>query len=153
MADNTKDIIKQFGLRLTKDIKKAIPVATGKTRDSVYIEFTKTGFIIRGGAQIGAIIDGRKPTSSGAKKGNPTVRESILEWIKAKGIQPKEASMSQETLAFLISRSIHKNGYKGRGNIFENVITATRINSLTQTLIRNEALAIQSNIIKEFNFK
>ena len=78
MADNTKDIIKQFGLRLTKDIKKAIPVATGKTRDSVYIEFTKTGFIIRGGA---------------------------------------------------------------------------RINSLTQTLIRNEALAIQSNIIKEFNFK
>lgn len=153
MADNTKDIIKQFGLKLTEDIRKAIPRGTGATAASVYIEFTKTGFIIRGGAQIGAIIDGRKPTSAGAKKGNPTVRESVLKWIKAKGIRPRESSMTQETLAFLISRSIHKNGYKGKGNIFKNVITASRISSLTETLIRNEALAIQSSIIKEFNFK
>ena len=68
MAKDSKDIIKQFGNQLTEDIKKAIPVGTGETRDSVNIEFTKSGFIIRGGAQIGAIIDGRKPTSSGAKK-------------------------------------------------------------------------------------
>ena len=153
MADNSKDIIKQFGERLTEDIKNAIPKATGATRDSVYIEYTKTGFIIRGGAQIGAIIDGRKPTSVGAKKGNPTVKEQILAWIKAKGIRPNEAGMSDETLAFLIARSIHKNGFKGRGNIFKNVITASRFTSLSETLIRNEALAIQSFIIKEFNFK
>ena len=153
MADNSKDIIKQFGNNLLKDMKAAVPSATGKTRDSLNIEFTKTGFIIIGGAQIGAIIDGRKPTSAGAKKGNPTVRESILEWIKAKGIQPKESGMSQETLAFIISRSIHKNGYPGKGNIFKSVITASRISSLTETLIRNETLLIQSNLIKEFNFK
>lgn len=153
MADNSKDIIKQFGNNLLKDMKAAVPSATGKTRDSLNIEFTKTGFIIRGGAQIGAIIDGRKPTSAGAKKGNPTVRESVLEWIKAKGIQPKESGMSQETLAFIISRSIHKNGYPGKGNIFKSVITASRISSLTETLIRNETLLIQSNLIKEFNFK
>ena len=134
-------------------MKAAVPSATGKTRDSLNIEFTKTGFIIRGGAQIGAIIDGRKPTSAGAKKGNPTVRESVLEWIKAKGIQPKESGMSQETLAFIIARSIHKNGYPGKGNIFKSVITASRITSLTQTLIRNEGIAIQSQLIKEFNFK
>jgi len=153
MADNSKDIIKQFGNNLLKDMKAAVPSATGKTRDSLNIEFTKTGFIIIGGAQIGAIIDGRKPTSAGAKKGNPTVRESVLEWIKAKGIQPKESGMSQETLAFIISRSIHKNGYPGKGNIFKSVITASRISSLTETLIRNETLLIQSNLIKEFNFK
>jgi len=153
MADNSKDIIKQFGNNLLKDMKAAVPSATGKTRDSLNIEFTKTGFIIRGGSQIGAIIDGRKPTSAGAKKGNPTVRESVLEWIKAKGIQPKESGMSQETLAFIISRSIHKNGYPGKGNIFKSVITASRISSLTETLIRNETLLIQSNLIKEFNFK
>lgn len=152
MADNTKEIIKQFAEKLTEDIKAAIPVATGETRDSVKMELTKTGFIIRGGAQIGAIIDGRKPTSTGAKKGNPTLREMVLKWIKAKNIRPKESGMSQETLAFLIARSIHKNGYKGRGNIFKNVITQSRIASLTETLIRNEALAIQSNILKEFKF-
>ena len=153
MADNSKDIIKQFGNSLLKDMKAAVPSATGKTRDSLNIEFTKTGFIIRGGAQIGAIIDGRKPTSAGAKKGNPTVKESILEWIKAKNIQPKESGMTKETLAFLMARSIHKNGYPGKGNIFKSVITASRISSLTETLIRNEALLIQSSLIKEFNFK
>jgi hypothetical protein len=153
MAEESKDIIKQFGNNLLKDMKAAVPSATGKTRDSLNIEFTKTGFIIRGGAQIGAIIDGRKPTKQGAKKGNPTLRDEILEWIKAKSIQPRESSMSQETLAFLISRSIHKNGYPGKGNIFKSVITASRIASLTETLITNEALAIQSNLIKEFNFK
>jgi hypothetical protein len=134
-------------------MQNAVPSATGKTAASLNIEFTKTGFIIRGGAQIGAIINGRKPTKQGAKKGNPTLRDEILEWIKAKSIQPRESSMSQETLAFLISRSIHQNGTKGQGNIFKGVITASRFASLTQTLITNEALAVQSNLIKEFNFK
>jgi hypothetical protein len=151
--DSTKNILKTFGNKLTEDIKKAIPRGTGATQDSVYIEFTKTGFIIRGGAQIGAIIDGRKPTGPGAKKGNPTVQESVLKWIKAKGIRPKESSMSEVSLSWAIANSIHKNGYKGKGNIFKNVITSQRIASLTTALIKNETTVIQSQIIKDFKFK
>jgi len=150
MAEDSKNIIIKFGNKLTEDIKKAIPKGTGQTADSVNIEFTKTGFIIRGGAQIGAIIDGRKPTGPGAKKGNPTVQQSVLQWIKAKGIQPRESSMTQVSLSWAIANSIHKNGYKGKGNIFKNVITAQRIAGLTTALIKNETTAIQSNLIREF---
>jgi len=153
MADESKNIIKKFGNRLTEDIKKAIPKGTGQTADSVNIEFTKSGFIIRGGAQIGAIIDGRKPTGPGAKKGNPTVQESVYLWIKAKGIRPRESSMSDVSLSWAIANSIHKNGYKGKGNIFKNVITESRINSLTSLLMANETTAIQSQVIKQFKFK
>jgi len=150
MAEDSKNIIIKFGNKLTEDIKKAIPKGTGQTADSVNIEFTKTGFIIRGGAQIGAIIDGRKPTGPGAKKGNPTVQQSVLQWIKAKGIQPRESSMTQVSLSWAIANSINKNGYKGKGNIFKHVITAQRIAGLTTALIKNETTAIQSNLIREF---
>jgi len=56
-------------------------------------------------------------------------------------------------LAFLISRSIHEKGYPGKGNIFAKVITDSRINSLTQSLLNFETIAIQSKVIKEFKFK
>ena len=156
--DNSSEIIKQFGNSLTTDIKNAIPKGTGATADSIYIEYTKdnkgkiTGFIIRGGSQIGAIIDGRKPTSAGAKKGNPTVQQSVLKWIRAKGIRPQEASMSDVSLSWAISKSIHKKGYRGKGNIFADVITKSRFDSLTKTLIKSKTAAIQSDVIKEINF-
>ena len=156
--DNSGKIIEQFGISLTADIKKAIPSASGKTADSVNVEYKKdkkgkiTGFVIRGGSQIGALIDGRKPTSSGAKKGNPTLQQSILEWIKARSIKPKEASMSEVSLSWAISKSIHKKGYRGKGNIFADVITKSRFDSLTKTLISSKTAAIQSDVIKEINF-
>jgi hypothetical protein len=147
---DSKDVIKKFGDDLVKDIKKAIPSATGKTRDSVYIEFTKSGFIVRGGAQVDAIINGRKPTSKGAKKGSPTVQQAVLEWIKAKSIRPKESTMSQISLSWAISKSIHKKGTKGKGDIFEKVFTKQRFASLTLALLKNEAAIVKQNTLKEF---
>jgi hypothetical protein len=155
---NSSEIIKQFGVSLTDDIKKAIPKGTGATADSVNIEYKKgkdgkiTGFTIRGAAQIDAIIDGRKPTSAGATKGNPTVQQSVLEWIRAKGITPREASMTDVSLSWAISKSIHKKGYRGKGNIFADVITKSRFDSLTKTLIQSKTAAIQSDVIKEIDF-
>ena len=157
MSDSS-EIIKQFGNSLTDDIKKAIPKGTGATADSVYIEYRKgkdgkiTGFVIRGGAQIDAIIEGRKPTSAGATKGNPTVQQSVLEWIRAKRITPKEPTMTDVNLSWAISKSIHKKGYKGKGNIFADVITKSRFDSLTKTLIQSKTAAIQSDVIKEIDF-
>lgn len=60
---------------------------------------------------------GRGPTKRGAKKGNPTLRESILAWIKQRNIQPE--GISQKSLAYLISRKIHREGtelYRKGGN-------------------------------------
>ena len=153
MAKDSEDIIQRFGNQLVINIRKAIPSATGKTAASVNITFTKTGFIIRGGAQIGALIDGRKPTSAGAVAGNPTVREAILEWIRARRIKPKEASMSEASLAFLIARSIHRNGYKGNPNLFKNVLTQSKLNSVTKQLAAAETTFVASDLIKQFKSK
>lgn len=66
---------------------------------------------------IWTLEHGRGPTSEGAKKGNPTLRESILLWIKQRGIVPID--ISQKSLAYLIARRIHKEGsllYRQGGN-------------------------------------
>lgn len=156
--NNSDKIIQDFGLSLTDDIRKAIPKASGSTAESVNIKFNKdkqgniSGFIIRGAAQIDALINGRKPTKAGAKKGNPTLQQAILSWIKAKGITPKDSKMSDISLSWAISKSIHKKGYKGKGNIFADVINKQRFQSLTDTLIEQKTVALTSSVLKEFNF-
>lgn len=149
MPDNTANIIRQFAENLEKDIKRAIPVATGSTRDSVHTVFRKgKGFDIYVGSQINQIIDGRGPTKPGAKRGDPTLQESMLEYIRAKSIRPRESNMTDVALSWAFAMSIHKNGYKGHGDIFANIITKTRIDSLNKTILKDRLLVIESDIIK-----
>lgn len=149
------EIIRQFGDALLIDMKKAIPSATGKTAESMEIVYDKNGlgFKIIGGQQIGAIIDGRGPTKPGAKAGPVTVQEQILEWIKAKNIQPKESITSQLSLSWAISTAIHKNGTRGKGNIFDKVITDARINSVSKTLLDSKNTVTGSDVIQKFKFQ
>lgn len=56
---------------------------------------------------------GRGPTK---KPGPGVLRALIRKWIDDKGIRPKEAGMSKDTLAFLITRKIHKLGTKAYPN-------------------------------------
>ena len=51
---------------------------------------------------------GRGPTKEGATAGNPTLQENILTWLKQRGIQPPD--ITQESLAYLIARKIHREG-------------------------------------------
>jgi len=150
VSSKSQEILKQWGDALLVDIKGAIPSATGKTAASIYVEYSKTGMVIKGGSQIQALIDGRKPTSSGASKGSPTLQASLLEWIKARNITPREPKMSQEQLSWAMSKAIHRDGYKGKGNIFQSVITDSRIEELTNSLLDSERVFIQSEVIKQF---
>ena len=72
---------------------------------------------------------GRGPTKEGATAGNPTLREGLLIWIKSRGIQPVD--ITQESLAYLMARKIHREGtqvyreytLKGKGTgILSNII-------------------------------
>lgn len=153
---NSNEKIKQFGNALVKDLKSAIPKATGATANSVRVEYkTKdgkiTGFNIWGFESIGALINGRKPTGSGASKGNPTLQQSLLIWIKAKGITPRDTNMTQISLSWAMSKSIHKNGYKANKKV-ASVLSKLNIKSLASGLVGTEGLEIQSKVIKEFNF-
>jgi len=146
----SKEIIKQFGEQLVNDIKKALPKATGKTVASVKIDYTDDGFTITGNASIGALVNGRKPTKSGAKKGSPTLQESILEWVQALSIQPREESMTQLQLSWAISNSIHRKGTIGRPDMFDDVLNSNRFDSLAKTLLNEQTTVISSQILKQW---
>ena len=146
----SKEIIKQFGDRLVDDVKKALPKASGKTAASVKIDYTDDGFTITGNASIGALVNGRKPTKSGAKKGSPTLQQSILEWVQALSIQPREQSMTQLQLSWAISNSIHRKGTIGRPDMFDDVLNSNRFDSLAKTLLNEQTTVISSQILSQF---
>ena len=150
-----KEIIRQFGEVLLKDMQKAIPSASGKTRASMEVVFDNDGlgFKIIINQSIGALINGRKPTKDGVKKGNPTLQELIFEWVKTKSIQPKESGMSQLSLSWAISKSIHKKGYEGRPFLFDNALNKNKFDSLSKDLLDKRGTIISSDIIKQIQFK
>ncbi len=143
-----EDIFKKFGNEVLLDMKARIPRATGKTADSLELKVTPFGFEIIGSQQILALVNGRKPTSSGAAAGDPTLKEAILGWIKARSITPREPSMSQETLAFLIARSIHQNGYAGKPDMFKNVLPESKIEKIENSLLLSKGVELTSSVIK-----
>lgn len=96
---------------------------------------------------------GRGRTQNG---GNGQLKAAILQWISDKGITPREAAMSNETLAFLISRKIHRDGYSvaGREGVISNVITPQWINELIKRCGDVELGRVTSDIlrlVKEIN--
>lgn len=149
----TKTILQQFAASLSEDIKDVIPKVTGKTADSVQERVYDLGFEITANASLVALIDGRKPTSKGASSGGQTLRDSILDWIEAKGLVVE--GITSESLAFLISRSIHEKGtllYQrgGGNNLFETVINDSKIDILVAQLLNNKRIDVESEIIKGF---
>ena len=147
-----KDIFEKFGKSLMLEMKAVIPKASGGTANSLELEVTDTGFIIRGSKAIYYLINGRKKTSSGAATGSPTLQEMIYSWIKAKSIQPREQGMTQLSLSWAISKSIHAKGYKGKGNFFKDVLADSKFKSLNDELLLSKGFEVQSEIIKEFKF-
>lgn len=159
---NLQPILEQFGAALEADIKQAIPKVTGETADSVEKIVTPTSLTIIADEHIGALVDGRAPTRSGASSSGKTLQQRILEWIEAKGITPKvnksgSSSPTKEALSWAISKSIHTRGtllYQrgGGNNIFATIITESRISALIKTITNDQTLAIESDLIKQFKF-
>lgn len=119
--------------------------------------------LIDGHPHIGVLMYGRGPTTSGATAANPPLKELILDWVKRKNIVPRndnpDKPMSQESLAFLITQSIHRNGTRlyqeiKRGasprDVFGNVITKERVDNLLKLLSDEYESRIISDIMKTF---
>lgn len=65
------------------------------------------------------IEDGRPPTTG---SGDGRLEAEILEWIKAKPILPREQNgklPTEQQLAFLIARKIHREGFKGTHDLMQ----------------------------------
>jgi len=123
--------LKEIFQRFVDEVELQIKQVVGSFVPTIESEVKDYSFTIYASPYIRVLIDGRKPTSQGASKGNPTLQMVILEWIRRKSIQPDKPNMTQESLSWAISKSIHKRGtllyQRGGGNrIFDNILTVDK---------------------------
>lgn len=123
--------LKEIFQRFIDEVEPQIKQVVGSFAPTIESEVKDYSFTIYASPYIRVLIDGRKPTSQGASKGNPTLQMVILDWIRRKSIQPDKPNMTQEGLSWAISKSIHKRGtllyQRGGGNrIFDNILTVDK---------------------------
>ena len=142
-----KKTLEEFDKKLIQDLRDSLDAAgttaSGKTKKSLYSVTGPDSYKLWGRPFIYGLEYGRKPSSPA---GNGSLKDIILEWIKVKPIIPKDG-ISKETLAFLISRKIHREGdllhstkqnYRGMKKptgIINSVINDGRIKELSKRLI------------------
>ena len=139
MALTDKDILKQFGEALIPELKK---VSKGFA-PSIGMEVDEKSLTIFASPYISVLNDGRAPTKSGAKTGNPTLQQTLRSWIDRHSITPRpnEAGKipSLDQLSWAMSKSIHLYGDRlyqqgGGKDVFGGIITEDRINSLLNVI-------------------
>ena len=113
--------------------------ASGYFGEHIDVEMYDEGGRIKTPLYVGALVFGRKPTSGGG--GGRSLYSMILDWIKVKGITPDNPKMTDNTLAYLISRKIHKQGIKvpnqfNDGKLIDNTFTAESVQDLKSELIK-----------------
>ena len=113
--------------------------ASGYFGEHIDVEMYDEGGRMRTPLYVGALVFGRKPTSGGG--GGKSLYSIILDWIKVKGITPDDPKMTDNTLAYLITRKIHKQGIKvpnqyNDGKLLDNTFTAESVQDLKNELIK-----------------
>lgn len=154
-----KEILEQFA----RDVVPQLQAIAGSFGESIRYGVGGNALVIDGHPHINVLNYGRGPTTLGASKGDPSLKEQILSWINRHNITPRnddpERPMSSESLAAVITRSIHRNGTRlyqeiKRGaqpkDVFGVVLTEDRINALLSQLSENYQILITSEILKNF---
>ena len=148
---------KEFEL-VMEDIKQAYidkgMKATGKTSDSIEnVSKGETGKLIAD-QNIEALEKGRSPTSKG-NSGGETLVDIIKKWIVDKGVVNRiRGNITISSLAFLIARKIHKEGWNrsehGGLNLISDVFTDKRIQSIINKVGESATISFVTRIENEF---
>lgn len=135
--------------------------ASGKLHDSIEWDFTDDGVQILANDYIYYLEYGRKPSQkkSSISSGNgQSLYDQILQWMKVKGIF--NLNMTNESLAFLITRKIHKEGTtiwrqnKGKpSGLLASAINDDAILDLSDELGNSMIELITSEIIKDIDLQ
>lgn len=148
-----QELLKKLGDSLVVQFRKNIePVkASGRTAASIHTvvpdDYTVEVWANR---SIGALEYGRKPTSSGASKGNPTLFEQIKEWAKIRGIITNINDREQLGIVYAITRKIHREGWKSRLNKpLSSVTDSIDLDLLLREIINDQVNVFESGVIKE----
>lgn len=149
MTLSDKEILSQFA----KDIIPELQAVSKGFAPTITYDVTETTLEITASPYIRVLIDGRRPTREGASKGNPTLQQAILSWINRHSIKgrvnSKGIAPTAEQLSWAISKSIHMHGTKlyqqgGGNNIFDTIITSSRIENLVNLLTEKYIVEIKA---------
>lgn len=118
--DNLTAVLERFAVELEAEYKKNLKqsgrIATGQLHDTAKCEVIKGDYTVVFHLQdYWKYVEGGRPkTMSG---GTGELRRKILEWLEVKRILPTPMKNGKlptpQQLAYVISRKIHKEGYKG----------------------------------------
>jgi hypothetical protein len=146
-------VLKKFGESLVADISQSIEqsgvTASGNLQRSLRYEVTDNRLTVYGAPYAKTVEEGRGPT----QKAGGDLRSQIRRWIDDKGIIPD--GITKDSLAFLISRKIHREGtalfngtdFYGRTKpsmVIEGVVQDGRIDELKQDLIKTYVAQIKT---------
>ena len=146
-------VLKKFGESLVTDISQSIEQsgisASGNLQRSIYYKLTDNRLTVYGAPYAKTAEEGRGPT----QKAGGDLRSQIRRWIDDKGIIPD--GITKDSLAFLISRKIHREGtalfngtdFYGRTKpsmVIEGVVQDGRIDELKQDLIKTYVAQIKT---------
>ena len=122
MFENLVECLSKLGEEIKESYKNKLESeginASGKLSNSVKAQVTVNGNIYE---IVLSLEDYWKYIEKGRPKtqnsGNGELRRAILEWIRVKPVLPQPYNgklPTEEQLAFLISRKIHREGYEGK---------------------------------------
>lgn len=152
-----REVFEQFGGSAISDIQAKLGStganASGKTSRSLRKELADDELTIFGSEVFRYVEEGRGPSKKKGS-GSEDLYSQIKQWIKDKGITPT-GDISDDNLAFLITRKIHNEGTllhrtKTARDIFSSVLNKNRIESLVKVIADNTRNKITSDIVKAF---
>lgn len=164
MNQKDRQIFEQFAEIVIPEIKSVSKRFAPSVEHT--IEETSFGgsFAILASEYISTLIDGRRPTRQGAPAGSPNLQQILFAWIRSKGIVPRPNKNgiipTLESLSFAMSRSMHEKGdllfqppLSGGNNIFDPILTRSRLENLFNTFEENYFFKVESEILKQIQTK
>ena len=129
-----KDEFEQIKQELIKRHDELGMRASGQWANSLEVKQSGLGVKLFGLKYSEQLEYGRRTTKS-STAGQPTLREAIEKWIVDKGLASRiQGKISISSLAFLIARKIHREGWKrkdfGGVELISQVVTAERIQKI-----------------------
>ena len=126
--------------------------ASGKWEDNLKVNVSGLIGILTGLKYSDQLEVGRGKTTGG---GDGSVLKAIEKWIDDKGIKPLDDKISISSLAYLIARKIHQEGYDrkehGGLELISSVITPERIQKIIDRVTEFNVSSFVSEVKGMFN--
>lgn len=158
LAPTISNTLDRFGHDIVTEIKSTMEargaVATGATRDSLRYEAGADYVEIIGDKAFVWIEKGRGPTKQGSgTTGEETLREKLVRWIKAKGIETDEKEVTR--MSWALATKIHREGtalHRAGATrfVYSDIITKQRLQRLKKDLGAAVIASVKSELLTAF---